>query len=124
MNAVERPLPVPDPATAPYWAAAHENRLVMPHCQSAMVTRCLENGVFAVTANRVGDEHRPPRPPLHFTGESVIVSPQGETLARGSPERPGSLSVRVDVARARDKRLGSGNDAFADRRPDLYRLGP
>ena len=33
MNAViERPLPTPDAATAPYWDAAREERLVMPHC--------------------------------------------------------------------------------------------
>jgi uncharacterized OB-fold protein len=32
-NVVDRPLPTPDAATAPYWAAARENRLVMPHCQ-------------------------------------------------------------------------------------------
>ena len=30
---VQRPLPVPDAATGPYWAAAHENRLVMPRCR-------------------------------------------------------------------------------------------
>jgi hypothetical protein len=28
----ERPLPVPDAATAPYWDAAREHRLVMPKC--------------------------------------------------------------------------------------------
>ena len=30
---VERPLPNPDAATAPYWAAAREHRLVMPRCE-------------------------------------------------------------------------------------------
>jgi uncharacterized protein len=29
----ERPLPVPDAATGPYWAAAREQRLVMPRCR-------------------------------------------------------------------------------------------
>ena len=29
---MERPVPVPDAATAPYWAAANEGRLVMPRC--------------------------------------------------------------------------------------------
>ena len=33
MNVIDRPLPTPDPATAPYWAAAREHRLVMPHCR-------------------------------------------------------------------------------------------
>src|SRR5688572_14391403 len=33
---------------------AHPSNLVLPHCQAAMVTRSLENVVYAVTANRVG----------------------------------------------------------------------
>jgi predicted amidohydrolase len=101
---------------------AHPSNLVMPHAQAAMVTRCLENGVFAVTANRVGTEHRPPRPSLTFTGASVIVSPRGETLARGPVGEPRLLKVEIDPAEARNKRLASGNDVFAERRPDAYRL--
>ncbi|MBC7780409.1 MAG: Zn-ribbon domain-containing OB-fold protein [Proteobacteria bacterium] len=31
-HVVERPLPVPDAATEPYWAAARAHRLVMPRC--------------------------------------------------------------------------------------------
>ena len=30
--AVDRPLPVPDAATGPYWEAARTERLVMPRC--------------------------------------------------------------------------------------------
>ena len=37
---------------------AHPSNLVMPYCPDAMVTRCLENRVFAATANRVGEEDR------------------------------------------------------------------
>ena len=29
---IERPMPTPDAATGPYWAAAHEGRFVMPRC--------------------------------------------------------------------------------------------
>ncbi|HEV7801491.1 MAG TPA: OB-fold domain-containing protein, partial [Burkholderiales bacterium] len=29
---MERPIPVPDAATAPYWSAANEGRLVLPRC--------------------------------------------------------------------------------------------
>lgn len=29
---IERPLPIPDAATAPYWSAAHEGRLELPCC--------------------------------------------------------------------------------------------
>lgn len=101
---------------------AHPSNLVMPHCQAAMVTRCLENRVFSVTANRIGSEDRPPRARLTFTGASVILSPQGETLARAPAEAPALIQATVDVAQARDKLLASGNDVFAERRPDTYRL--
>src|SRR3989338_5307897 len=37
---------------------AHPSNLVMLHCQKAMVTRCLENRIFALTANRIGREKR------------------------------------------------------------------
>jgi predicted amidohydrolase len=102
---------------------AHPSNLVLPHAQRAMVTRALENGVWTVTANRVGGEHRPPRPPLTFTGRSVIVSPLGETVAEGAPDRPDRIEAVVDPALARDKRLPSGNHLLLDRRPSTYHLG-
>jgi predicted amidohydrolase len=38
----------------------HPSNLVLAYCQQAMLTRCIENGVFAVTCNRFGSEDRPP----------------------------------------------------------------
>ena len=101
---------------------AHPSNLVMAHCQAAMVTRALENGVFTVTANRIGTERRPPRPSLTFTGASVIVTPRGETVERGPADRPALLVTSLDPAVARDKTLASGNDILRDRRPETYRL--
>src|SRR5919202_6692477 len=34
----------------------HPSNLVLPYCPDAMVTRCLENHLFSVTANRIGSE--------------------------------------------------------------------
>lgn len=31
-HAVERPVPTPDAATAPYWSAAQDHRLALPRC--------------------------------------------------------------------------------------------
>lgn len=101
---------------------AHPSNLVLPHCQAAMVTRALENGVYTVTANRVGTEARPPRPALTFTGASVIVTPRGETVARGPVDGPALLRAPLDPAAARTKTLSSGSDLFRERRPDTYRL--
>jgi predicted amidohydrolase len=100
---------------------AHPSNLVLPGwCQQAMCVRALENHVFTVTANRHGTEERAPRPPLRFTGASRIASPLGTVLADGPAEGDVLLRVEVDVALARCKRIPSGNDLFAERRPDRY----
>lgn len=100
---------------------AHPSALVTTLCPAAMVTRALENGVYTVTAGRVGTEHRPPRPALRFTGGSRVVAPTGEVLADAPSDAPGLLEASIDRAKARDKRLPSGNDLFLDRRPSAYR---
>ncbi len=98
----------------------HPSNLVLAYCQKAMVTRCLENSVYAVTANRTGTETRP-RGELSFTGQSLIVGPKGEIMA-GSDSGEEAVVVRdIDVSAARKKLMTENNDLFADRRPDFYR---
>lgn len=99
---------------------AHPSNLVLPFCQRAMPVRCLENGVFAVTANRCGTEERLGRN-LRFTGGSVACGPRGEVLAEAPADGDLLSVVEVDPARARDKRITPLDDLFADRRPSLYR---
>jgi predicted amidohydrolase len=99
---------------------AHPSNLVLPWCQRAMPLRALENGVFTVTANRVGTEHRSPRPVLRFTGGSLVAGPDGSVLAQASADGTAVVVAEVDVLRARDKRLPGGNDRLADRRPHCY----
>jgi len=98
---------------------AHPSNLVTPYCQPAMVTRALENRVFTATANRVGTETRAGRE-VRFTGESVIVSPDGVVLARLSPDRAECIAVEIDPAQADDKRTGLYNDLIRERRPEFY----
>lgn len=97
----------------------HCANLILPFCQSAMTTRCLENGVFAITANRAGSDIRGAKR-LDFTGASQIVTTRGEVLHRASTTDDEVASVEIDVAAARDKRLNPHNDLFADRRPEFY----
>jgi predicted amidohydrolase len=98
----------------------HPANLVLPWCQDAMRTRCIENRVFSVTANRIGAEKRG-NITLTFTGKSQIVTPKGEVLAQAS-ERSESLKVvEVDVAEALDKNVTPNNDLFKDRKVALYR---
>jgi predicted amidohydrolase len=97
----------------------HPANLVFSYCQSAMLTRCLENGIFAITANRFGTEKRP-HGTLRFTGKSQIIAPKGELLYRARSQREELVIVEIDPAQAGNKKMTEKNDLFADRRPALY----
>ena len=71
----------------------HPVNLVLPYCQEAMITRSIENGVFTVTANRIGTEERGGKDPLTFTGASQITGPRGELLFRLDTDREGYREV-------------------------------
>ncbi len=99
----------------------HPSNLVLSHCQEAMKTRCLENSVFAVTANRVGEDDRGDGLRLAFTGASQVTAPRGRIVHRASPDAECAHVEAVDSAEARSKRITERNDLLADRRPELYR---
>jgi len=98
----------------------HPSNLVKPYCQDAMVTRCLENGIYAVTANRAGRDDRGDLR-LEFTGRSQITGSRGQILVRAATEGESTVVERLVLAAARDKRITERNDLLADRRPDQYR---
>ncbi|MFX0018361.1 MAG: nitrilase-related carbon-nitrogen hydrolase [Promethearchaeota archaeon] len=100
---------------------AHPANLVLPYCQKAMVIRCLENRVYAVTSNRIGEEKRGPDNFL-FTGVSQITSYNGEVLSRAPSDELFLDFIDIDVNKARNKKLNEYNDLFNDRRVDYYRL--
>ncbi len=102
---------------------AHPSNLVLPHCPQAMITRCLENRVYAVTADRVGIERRVPGETLKFIGQSQVVDPDGTVLIRASQDQEEAHVVGINLEKARNKRINAHNDLFADRREDLYRVG-
>lgn len=99
---------------------AHPSNLVMPYCQEVMRARCIENRVFAVTANRVGTDARPDGERESFTGQSQVVDPEGRVLVRAPADRTAETAVEVDLAEARRKQVNAQNDLLADRRPELY----
>jgi len=101
---------------------AHPSNLVLPHCPQAIITRCLENRVFVVTANRVGTEERISGNPLTFIGQSQVVDPDGNILCRASETKEEIKIFEIDIEKSRNKSINSGNNLFTDRRPDLYRL--
>jgi predicted amidohydrolase len=98
---------------------AHPSNLVLQWCQRAMFCRCLENAVFAVTANRTGTEKRAGRK-LTFTGASQVVDPKGEVLIKATESEEFVGLVDIDPAVADDKQINPYNDRIEDRRPEHY----
>ena len=98
----------------------HSANLVMPYCQDAMITRCLENQVFAVTANRGGSENRAGKI-LTFTGRSQITRPDS-TYERLPDDANGVLVSEINPTLADIKGITEHNHLWRDRRPQLYSL--
>lgn len=83
------------------------------------IARAVENRVFIVTCNRVGEEGG-----FRFIGRSKIIHPSGRVLAAaGSGEE--TISADVDLTEAREKRVVMIPDEYevdviGARRPELY----
>jgi len=97
----------------------HPANLVLGFCQQTMLTRCLENRVYAITANRHGPDRRP-HGELKFTGRSQVVAPGGLLLQRAPARRDQLCVVEIDPTLARNKAITACNDLLADRRPQFY----
>jgi predicted amidohydrolase len=98
----------------------HPANLVLSYCQEAMITRCLENSVYAITANRFGIEYQHQQN-LKFTGKSQIVNPKGEILYRAKAQKEELFTVDIDPELARNKKITEKNDLIGDRRPEFYK---
>lgn len=77
-------------------------------------TAAFQNGYFAALCNRVGEEER-----LTFAGESFVVSPTGEIVARGRRLEEDLVVVDLDLAEC--ARSPARTLFFRDRRPEVYR---
>ncbi len=97
----------------------HPSNLVLTFCQQTMLTRCLENRVFAITTNRYGADKRP-QGSLKFTGKSQIVAPGGVLLKRAASQRDAIHIEEINPADAGSKMITPLNDLLADRRPEWY----
>lgn len=83
-------------------------------------TRALENVVYYMAVNRVGEEGG-----FRFIGDSSVANPHGETVAACWGVEEGVFYADVDSALARAKRLvrvpGKHEiDRIRDRRPEMY----
>ncbi len=83
-------------------------------------TRALENNVYYMSVNRVGEERG-----VRFIGQSRMCQPSGDTVAEANPDGEDIFYADVDPAVARQKHLirdpGKHEiDRIRDRRPELY----
>ena len=97
----------------------HPSNLVLGYCQQAMLTRCLENKVYAITTNRYGYDQRP-HGNLRFTGRSQIVAPGGTLIHRARSQSDELFVMDIDPKLARDKSITARNEVLRDRRPEFY----
>ncbi|MFC1606439.1 nitrilase-related carbon-nitrogen hydrolase [Candidatus Latescibacterota bacterium] len=97
----------------------HPVNFVLQWGQRAMVIRCIENRVFAVTANRYGTETNGDYS-FTFTGASQITAPDGQILASAPDEGDHVTVVDIDPTVASNKNINKFNHLFDGRRPELY----
>ena len=73
------------------------------------------NRVFVVVADRVGAERG-----VEWIGGSLVCDVEGYPVAGPAQGEETMLVADLDLTRAVGKGVGPHNDAFTDRRPDLY----
>jgi predicted amidohydrolase len=93
----------------------HPSNLVLPYAQQAVPVHCLTNRVFTITANRYGEERG-----VHFSGKSIIASPEGITLAEAPENEDAVVWQNLQLDHARNKQITPRNHVFRDRIPSVY----
>ncbi|WP_170287389.1 carbon-nitrogen hydrolase family protein [Halioglobus maricola] len=108
------------------------NSFALDEASLHVPARAPENRCFLVAANKVGPlipanvleavsaETHIPVKFLYGAGESQIVSPAGEVLARGPRDEEAVVWADIELEQALDKRREDGTDIVASRRPEIY----
>jgi predicted amidohydrolase len=97
------------------WPAVPRPRGERPPEVVNAMAQARANRVFVAVADRAGEERG-----QAWTGASTIVDQLGWPLAEATGEGEATISARVDLALAREKRWTEHADVLADRRPELY----
>jgi omega-amidase len=83
------------------------------HWQTLLRARAIENQCFFAAVNSAGETGGEV-----FGGCSAIISPWGESLVEGPPDRPELLTAEIDLQQVEEIR--GRIPVFKDRRPELY----
>jgi predicted amidohydrolase len=84
----------------------------LAHWRTLLRARAIENQMFVIACNRVGET-----PGDHFPGHSAIVDPWGKAIVEGA-EGEELLTAEIDLEEV--IRFRELIPVFEDRRPDLY----
>lgn len=74
-----------------YLANFPDSRMIV--WNGLLVARAIENQAYCIGVNRVGDDPHG----LHYSGESQVVSPRGEVLAKIEPYKEGVVRCELDA---------------------------
>lgn len=77
------------------WPAARAT-----HWQALLLARAIENQAYVAGCNRTGNDANG----HSYSGDSRIISPQGEILAAGEPHQPAVLSAELSLDSLREYR--------------------
>lgn len=77
------------------WPAARAH-----HWQTLLLARAIENQAYVMGCNRVGSDGNQ----LNYSGDSLIISPQGEILASAQPHQPARLDAGLSLETLSDYR--------------------
>ncbi|MBM4423293.1 MAG: carbon-nitrogen family hydrolase [Chloroflexi bacterium] len=82
------------------------------HWQTLIRARAIENQMFVVAVNRVGESNGE-----RFDGQSAVIDPWGEAVVEGG-SGPALLHAEIDLGMVDEVRKRI--PVFEDRRPDIY----
>ena len=94
--------------------AAFTDRTTRDHWEPVLRTRALENQVFVVAANQVGEHY----PGARSGGRTMVVGPWGEVLAQAPGDEPAVVIADLDLEH--QDQVRAELPLLAHRRDDVY----
>jgi omega-amidase len=91
------------------------------HWKALIRARAIENQMFMVAVNQVGEEDLSSGDTLTYFGDSSIIDPWGEVVLEAGQTDEELLTATIDIDRVTEVR--NKMKVLQDRRPDLYELG-
>jgi omega-amidase len=84
----------------------------LQHWRTLLLARAIENQMFVVACNRVGDSGS-----TGFFGHSMVIDPWGDVIAEGGEEE---TIIRAEIDMDQVDKVRQAIPVFEDRRPSLY----